>query len=341
MNYLKYFLLCTFVAGFLACEKEIPQSKDVKEDVITSVDLIKSEVYYEFSDDTSFWAAIDLVGTVDSEELIQFTTKQSGFKSYAAIYYEFLDKINDENITKEIADEIIKEYSDILIIEKDRIRPRIDNPLVQHLINRYGFVKIGNALAVYTESEKIVSTTGDMEALIQTLSSGEEIDDIYRFSYREELKQSSAYCGTEQVNWVNKSDRKATLTCKFVYEHASNGYYSQFCGGYGWTFKTFAYVYGYGEKKRWYDGKWIEYKTINTIDLNYEARTFDGPIHQIIYYKKDTNESYGLSHKVLIHQGVGCLSDQGNYDGLFTRIHLNRFHTRGINPDWVNISCGY
>jgi len=44
MNYFKYFLLCAIVAGFLACEKETPQSEEVIDDShINPISLTDSE----------------------------------------------------------------------------------------------------------------------------------------------------------------------------------------------------------------------------------------------------------------------------------------------------------
>ncbi|MFN3554486.1 MAG: hypothetical protein ACK4VN_00825 [Bacteroidales bacterium] len=336
-------LLVSFIC-FYACNKDgvsICEEKEQKENPL--LEILKNDVYLEFPTDELFFAVLENDVHEDFEELILSKSQSEGFVSFAQAYDEFVNKVNCEEISEQEFYALLVEYQDILIIDDDRIVPRIDHPLVNRFISRNGLVKIGNELAIYTEYEKIVATDGDINTLIKAISSNVETENVYRFRYRlQEIQLKSSYCGSfQQDRFTNsRDDRRAMITSRIVMEYHKRAGYTYCSNQNGGDFRTYAETIGYPERRHWLTSNWVNYKTINTLDLNYQARAYSGPLHNVIVFRQNSNAASSITHTHLLHQGQGCWSQQGDFQGEFLRIVANKYKTDGINPNWVILNCG-
>jgi len=326
-----------------SCNKDVSE-KSTSEHPLTLKNSIEN--YLIFPDEKSFFDAIDLVGVVENNMLLSIALK-SGVKSYAAYYEEFLNRANDENLSEIEYQNLLKEYADIITITDDVVRPRIENPLIWHIINRNGLVKVEDVLSLYTESEKISSLSGNLNALLGALETSATSEDIIRYRYLVDDNFTKAACGYYQSATMTVGDRRGVLTCNLIVEITQSFQYCQTENTWMWNIKSFAVSHGVPYKKNIWNN-WVNYKTNNRLDLNYKATTFGNfgfpygyPIEVIVQYNHvDGFDAISKTHKKLIVEGVSCPSEHGNYQAYYNRMNPNRYSHRGLDhTNWASISC--
>lgn len=317
------FIIGLFVLLMSSCQKESHDYSDLSYKIVENQNGIKM---LEFKDYDAFKNAIS---SRENDEFLNTLSETHGFTSFYSRYIEFLDKVNDEQLTEESDyKKLLSDYADVITMEADMILPKFNHPLYLHLINTEGMVRVGNRIIAVTENEEIISLDGDKTLLRNALNSKESNDAIYRYTYKEDLKFEliPIHCGSYHFKRYTRQNgkRAVNLYCYVTMDYDYNS-------STGWTeYTTTVSFVGLPFRKNIWNN-WVGYKANNHLDFTFETRTNSG-----IYYSQpwtyfgNSNRDRIQYDKVVasgLHYGNGQYT--GNYQGNFHILDIT-YRSSGI-----------
>jgi hypothetical protein len=319
----------------MACEKESAK-------INNETSSLSIASYLEFPDKETFYNTIN--GFVDNPEYQPAVYQTNpNFKSFEMIYDEFIDQINDKNLSETEYNCLLLKYEDILTIEDSVITKRINHPFANNLINRQGLVKIGDIFLLYTDCEEIeIETPNITLALIKNVSlDSENSENHNRFQYKHELKSTPGSCGVQLTREViyTHGDRRARLRKHIIAQHKASNISVPGCPYGSRYFTTYVFTEGHSLKKNIW-GNWVEYKSGHTLDLEYQTQAMGGQQKYVKYYKHDNTDRITLTHTEIVAEGPGCPNHSGNYEVYYSGIN-SKYSTRGIDANWAVMQCGW
>lgn len=302
-----------------------------------------------FKTTEEFYNLIEAMGQMSFNQRANYFANSST-KTLLSYYYDILNELEQAENEKSESKykNLLDENNDIITINDDEIKLKIENPLITGLINRNGMVEVEGQIWLYTEKERIIYFGDDVSDFLSELEKNDPSGNkLVRHPYLiTDLKNTAAACGTYQTVTAINDDRKAVYEAQMLLEYSIVSQSSSACNYQPlYLFKGYAVSTGTPYKKNIW-GNWKNYKTINRLDLHYRAYLYGyDPLtlqqwyKTTNYYHEDSSEEYNIVYWDLVHQGQGCWSENGNYQGYFGWIDPNRYCHRGMNNIWASVTC--